>query len=161
LHLWATVVLRLTACSRLRRRDERDAGWQDISGSPPSDLSDYRRPGGSRLSTSGTVPSARSSRPHPAQPAQPRQPTPHPRQARQSTAASTASAAANNNGGQLQAAAALSLSKRWKVARTDVGQFPLRQDEALIGQDVVRLRTNAACIAVAGRAPRQRKTQSG
>jgi hypothetical protein len=44
---------------------------------------------------------------------------------------------------------------------TDVGHFLFAKDEALIGQDVVRLRTNGSLYRGCGRAPRQRKTQSG
>ena len=85
------------------------------------------------LSTSGIVPSVRSSR---------RNHRNHRSRASPATTAPTATTAtsANNNGGQLHVAASVFLIEEIERGETDVGHFLFAKNEALIGRDVVRSR---------------------
>jgi len=67
---------------------------------------------------------------------------------------------ANNDGGQLHVAANDFLIEEMERGETDVRHFLFSQNEALIGQAVVRLRDIGSGYGC-GCAPRQRKTQSG
>ena len=75
-------------------------------------------------------------------------------------AAATATSA-NNNSGQLHVIASVFLIEEIKRGETDVGHFLFAKDEALIGQDVARLRNISRGYRVCGCTPGQRETQSG
>ena len=75
--------------------------------------------------------------------------------------AAAAATSANNNGGQLHIIASVFLIEEIERGETDVGHFLFAKDEALIGQDVARLRDITRGYRVCGCTPRQREAQSG
>ena len=85
----------------------------------------------------------------------------HPTATATTASAATTATPANDNVGQFHFVARGFLIEEIERGETDVGHFLFAKDEALIGQDVVRLRTHGSLYRGCGRAPRQRKTQSG
>jgi hypothetical protein len=73
----------------------------------------------------------------------------------------TATSADNNIGELLHVAVIDFLVEEMERGKTDVGHFLFAKNEALIGQDVLRLQEISSGYRVRGCAPPQRKSQSG
>jgi hypothetical protein len=108
-------------------------------------------------STSGTVPSERSSHRNPRTP---RSYAPQHTRGRPGILGNHRNPT-NNNGGELHVATSAFLIEEIERGETDVGHFLFAKNEALIRRDVVRLRYISSGYRARGCVPRQRKTQSG